>query len=169
LVSGDINKKIIYDCNGRITELGLKNSNCKILPVNSVLIALNGQGKTRASVAILKTEAACNQSLVAIVPIMYSEILSKFIFYSLKNLYYKIRDITGQKKRRGLNMKLVYQLPLPLPPLSEQHRIVSKVEELMKKCDELESSIKQGQTYTDQLMQSVLRDALKPGGEKIVE
>lgn len=163
LVSGDINKKIIYDCKGRITELALKNSNCKILPINSVLIALNGQGKTRASVAILKIKAACNQSLVAIIPILNNEIFTKYIFYSLKNIYYQIRDITGQKKRRGLNMKLVYQLPIPLPPLAEQRRIVMKIEELMNKCDELEINIKQGQRYTEQLMQSVLRDALKSG------
>ena len=58
LVSGDINKGEIYDCEGRITAEGLKNSNCKILPPNSVLIALAGQGKTRASVAILRVPAA---------------------------------------------------------------------------------------------------------------
>jgi type I restriction enzyme S subunit len=40
LVSGDINQKVIDDCEGRITEVGMKNSNTKYLPVNSVLIAL---------------------------------------------------------------------------------------------------------------------------------
>ena len=68
LVSGDINKKIIKDCNGRITQLGLENSSAKYLPVNSVMIALNGQGKTRGTVALLKTKATCNQSLVSIHP-----------------------------------------------------------------------------------------------------
>lgn len=45
LVSGDINKGEITECDGRITEEGLKNSNCKIIPGNSVLIALNGQAR----------------------------------------------------------------------------------------------------------------------------
>ena len=45
LVSGDIHKKEIFDCKGRITNIAIKESNAKILPVNSVLIALNGQGK----------------------------------------------------------------------------------------------------------------------------
>ncbi|GAX61580.1 restriction endonuclease S subunit [Candidatus Scalindua japonica] len=42
LVSGDIHKGEIFDCDGRITEKGLDASNCKILPINSVMIALNG-------------------------------------------------------------------------------------------------------------------------------
>ena len=46
LVSGDIHKGEIFDCEGRITKKGVENSNAKFLPKDSVLIALNGQGKT---------------------------------------------------------------------------------------------------------------------------
>jgi type I restriction enzyme S subunit len=42
LVSGDIHQGEIYDCEGRITEAGMRNSNAKFLPVDSVMIALNG-------------------------------------------------------------------------------------------------------------------------------
>ncbi len=45
LVSGDINKGEITECDGRITNAGLENSNCKVIPANSVLIALNGQAR----------------------------------------------------------------------------------------------------------------------------
>ena len=121
LVSGDINKNEIYDCEGRITETGLNNSNCKILPKNSVLIALNGQGKTRATSAILKVEAACNQSLVAIIPKYEFLISPEFLYLNLKYRYYEIRDITGQKQRRGLNMGLISDLSISVPPLHEQH------------------------------------------------
>lgn len=138
LVSGDINQGVIYDCEGRITEKGLKSSNCRILPKNTVLIALNGQGKTRATVALLKLPATCNQSLVGIIP--YDELIidSSFLLLALRYRYYEIRDITGQKQRRGLNMGLVSELSIPLPPLSEQHCIVAKVDELMALCDQLE-------------------------------
>ncbi len=83
LVSGDINKGEIFNCNGRITELALKESNAKILPINSVLIALNGQGKTRGTVALLRTKAACNQSLVSINPDK-DKMIPEFLFYVLK-------------------------------------------------------------------------------------
>lgn len=139
LVSGDINRREITACDGRITKKGLENSNCKVIPANSVLIALNGQGKTRATVAILRMPAALNQSLVAMIPYSHELLLPEYIYWNLRGRYYAIRDITGQDQRRGLNMKLVGQLSLPIPPVAEQMRIVAKVDELMALCDRLEA------------------------------
>ena len=127
LVSGDINLDIINDCKGRITELGLKNSNAKFLPINSVMIALNGQGKTRGSVAILNTKATCNQSLVSIIPKDPNEIKSEIIYYILKSRYNEIRKLTGDSgnDRRGLNMPIIRKIELFYPiNLSEQNEII---------------------------------------------
>lgn len=139
LASGDINRREIFECDGRITEAGLANSNCKILPKDSVLIALNGQGKTRATVALLRIPAACNQSLVALTPFDVGIITPEYLFLSLRYRYHEIRDITGRDQRRGLNMGLVSELSVPLAPLAEQKRIVAKVDELMSLCDQLET------------------------------
>ena len=49
----------------------------------------------------------------------------------------------------------------PLPPFEIQNRIVSKLEELMTYCDELETSVKESQNYNEQLLQQVLREALE--------
>lgn len=138
LVSGDINKNEIFECEGRISDLGIQSSNCKIIPENSLLIALNGQGKTRATVAILRIPAALNQSLVAMIPFSNHIVKIEFLYLALKYRYYEIRDITGQNQRRGLNMGLVSELSIPLPPLAEQKRIVAKVDSLMALCDRLE-------------------------------
>ena len=51
---------------------------------------------------------------------------------------------------------------VPLPPLSEQNRIVQKIEELMQYCNELEASIKQSESQNEKLLQQVLREALQP-------
>jgi type I restriction enzyme S subunit len=156
LVSGDIHGNEIYDCEGRITELGLSNSNCKILPENSILIALNGQGKTRATVAMLRCEAACNQSLVAMISKYNELILPEFILLNLKYRYTEIRDITGQNQRRGLNMGLVGDLSVSVPPLSEQHRIVAKVDELMALCEQLEQQHSNAQEAHENLVSQLL-------------
>lgn len=161
LVSGDINQGVIEDCEGRITEEGLASSNCKILPPKTVLIALNGQGKTRASVALLNVPAACNQSLVGMIPFDAYILDPAFLLLSLRYRYYEIRDITGQNQRRGLNMGLVAELSIPLPPLAEQHRIVAKVDELMVLCDQLEQqqtdNLSAHQTLVETLLGALTR------------
>ncbi len=55
----------------------------------------------------------------------------------------------------------VYPKLIPLPPLSEQHRIVKTFEQLMQLCDELQYSIQQNKIENEKLLQGALRDALK--------
>lgn len=127
LVSGDIHKGEIFDCDGRITRLALEESNARLLPLDSVLIALNGQGKTRGTVAILRTEAACNQSLVSINP-EKDKLLSEFLLYVLRGKYQEIRNINGDNQRGGLNMPLIRSIEIPIPSLKIQKQIVEKIE-----------------------------------------
>jgi type I restriction enzyme M protein len=135
LVSGDIHKGKIYDCEGRITELGMRESNARYLPENSVMIALNGQGKTRGSVALLKTKATCNQSLVAITPNDDKQLLSEYLYEVLRSMYMDIRNLTGHGERSGLNMPIIRGIQIPLPPLSIQEEIVAEIEGYQKIID----------------------------------
>lgn len=135
LVSGDIHKEEIFDCDNRITEKGLKNSNAKILPLNSVLIALNGQGKTRGTVAILRTEATCNQSIVSIMPEDSNLLLPEYLYLVLKSMYREIREITGDNQRSGLNMPIIRRIQIPLASIAEQKEIVAEYFEEKKIID----------------------------------
>ena len=99
LVSGDIHGFEIWDCEKRITQKAVENSNARVLPKDSVLIALNGQGKTRGTVALLRMEGAtCNQSLVAITPSQPTRVLVEFIFSVLRSMYADIRALTVSYK-----------------------------------------------------------------------
>ncbi len=124
LVSGDIHKGEIFDCSGRITQLGLDNSNAKFLPINSVLIALNGQGKTRGTVAMLRMLATCNQSLVSIFPNDPNVLLPEFIYFNLKQKYIEIRQITGDNQRSGLNIPIIKNISINVPETSIQKKII---------------------------------------------
>ncbi|MDO9317394.1 MAG: restriction endonuclease subunit S [Gammaproteobacteria bacterium] len=131
LVSGDIHAREIFDCEGRITNEGMNNSNAKLLPINSVMIALNGQGKTRGSVALLRTEATCNQSLVCIIPKEPAKLLPEFLYANLHGRYQEIRYLTSDadNDRRGLNMPIIRDIDIPIAPIEEQQRIVSLLDE----------------------------------------
>ncbi len=133
LVSGDIHKGEIFNCEGRITKKGVENSNAKFLPKDSVLIALNGQGKTRGTVALLRMEkSTCNQSLVSIDPKNKNILVSEFIYHQLKSMYQEIRKITGDNQRSGLNIPIIKTIKIPLPPLEVQKQIVAQIEEEQK-------------------------------------
>ena len=164
LVSGDINQREIFDCDGRITDEGLANSNAKYLPENSVLIALNGQGKTRGTVALLRTKATCNQSLVSIYPKSDLILDTKFLFYVLDGMYGKIRTMTGDSgnDRRGLNMPLIRGIEIPLPPLAEQNRIVTVLDAAFAETVTVINSIKTKSKKYHALKSQILSKELQP-------
>lgn len=67
--------------------------------------------------------------------------------------------VSGSTKQVELNTSTVIALPIPLPPLAEQHRIVAKVDELMALCDALErqteDSLKNHQTLVETCLASL--------------
>jgi type I restriction enzyme S subunit len=167
LVSGDINKGEIFDCDGRITEEGMNSSNTKYLPINSVLIALNGQGKTRGTVAMLRTKATCNQSLVCIFPKKNIKLLPEFLFCNLHGRYEEIRKITGDggNDRRGLNMPLIRSLKIPLPPIPEQQRIVAILDEAFRVIERSRNNARQNLQNAKEFFESYLQGVFENKGE----
>ena len=121
--SGEVNKKYVYETDRTITQLGYKKCSTKMIPVNTVVIALAGQGKTRGTVALTKIELCTNQSLCAI--INKSEYNSEYLFHYLSSQYQELRKISsgGDASRGGLNLKLVGSYRVPLPCLAEQQKI----------------------------------------------
>lgn len=160
LVSGDIHRREITDCEGRITELGLQNSNARPLPVNSVIIALNGQGKTRGTVALLRAEATCNQSLVSINPINHSQLSSEFLYWNLHGRYEEIRRMTGDdgNERRGLNMPLIRNIVIPIPPIEEQRRIVAVLDEAFAAIDTATTNAEKNLANSRELFEAAFRE-----------
>jgi type I restriction enzyme S subunit len=61
-----------------------------------------------------------------------------------------------------LNVGLIEQTPIPLPPLAEQHRIVAKVDELMGLCDRLEASLTASAHTRLTLLDALIAEALDP-------
>ena len=77
----------------------------------------------------------------------------RFLFVALQTL-----DLArlGKGVKPGLNRSEAYQLPIVVPPLAEQHRIVGKVDELMTLCDELEVTQAKRERRRDRLVTATL-------------
>lgn len=57
-----------------------------------------------------------------------------------------------------INQTTVQAIPIPLPPLQDQRRIVAKVEELMKACDHLEASLRLAEERASELVEAVVQE-----------
>ncbi|MCO5156825.1 MAG: restriction endonuclease subunit S [Aquamicrobium sp.] len=60
-------------------------------------------------------------------------------------------------------------IPVGLPPLAEQHRIVAKVDALMALCDRLEAALITADTTRARLLEALLHEALEPAAEAVTE
>ena len=138
--SGEVNLKSVYETEKYITESGLKNSSAKIVPKNSIVIALAGQGTTRGKVARTRIDLTTNQSL-AFLTFDEAQINSDYVYYFLETQYENLRQISsGSGTRGGLNLKMISNYEIPIPALAEQKRIVS----ILDKFDALTTSLTEG-------------------------
>jgi len=68
-----------------------------------------------------------------------------------------------------INQTTLVSLPIPLPPLAEQHRIVAKVDALMALCDRLEASLDAVATTRRRLLDALLAEALAPAEPQVLD
>jgi restriction endonuclease S subunit/very-short-patch-repair endonuclease len=104
---------------------------------------------------------ALAQRIITIQPILLN---NSFLLYSILSNVIQNQLIKKQSgaTAKGIKSSRLVGTLIPLPPTSEQHRIVTKIEQLMKLCDDLEQAIQQNQKYTKELLQVALREALEP-------
>jgi type I restriction enzyme S subunit len=63
---------------------------------------------------------------------------------------------------QNLNQSILLNLVIGLPPLAEQHRIVSRLGELMALCDQFEAQLTTTEANSRRLLEAVLHEALNP-------
>lgn len=137
--TGELNNGWIYDTEEKITDEGLKKSSAKLFPPYSVLIAM--YGATIGKVAILGVPATTNQACACAV--CNQSLLYMYLFYyciSQKNVFIEKGKGGAQP---NISQIILKQHPIPLPPLSEQQRIVERIEELFAKLDEAKERLQE--------------------------
>ncbi len=159
VTSASTNRLFISQADKFISDLALEETNCRIYPKHTLIVAMYGQGKTRGQVSELLIEAATNQACAAIIFDQSTIHCKDYIKLFFQKIYDEIRETAASGPQPNLNVQKIKNILVPLPPLSEQKRIVEKVSQLMKFCDELENDIKKNQQNSELLMEATLKEA----------
>ncbi len=86
---------------------------------------------------------------------------ARFFEYFLRTAKNDLHEFAPSTAQKNINLGILMEVLIPLPPLAEQRRIVAKVDELMAVCDRLEASLATGEETRGRLMEAVLWEALE--------
>ena len=134
-----INKEIT-ETEEKITKFALENTSLKLFPVNTILIAMYGQGQTRGRSAILKVESTTNQACGAIFPNKIDNPV--FIWHQLMLRYSELRELGRGGNQPNLNGQLIKNFELIFPPLSLQNEFADFVAQVDKSQFACQKAIK---------------------------
>lgn len=134
-----------------ISPAGLSNSSARLMPKGSVLFS------SRAPigyVAIADAELSTNQGFKSCVP--YIKDSAEYIYYFLLASAKKIDAEASGTTFKEVSGAIVSKILFPLPPLSEQLKIISRANELMALCDQLEQHSLTNLDAHQQLVETLL-------------
>ena len=135
LSSGEVNQYRITEASEFITKKALHECSLRLLPRDTIVIGMIGQGKTRGLSASLEIEASINQNLAAIIPSKNLE--SDYLLYMFQSMYDYLREFGRGGNQAALNCEILSALKMPFPPFEEQLLICEHLGAHLKKFDAL--------------------------------
>ncbi|MBV2193232.1 MAG: restriction endonuclease subunit S [Azonexus sp.] len=160
VTSGETSQQFVSETREKISAKAVAETNVTIYPPGTLIVAMYGQGKTRGQITELLIPAGTNQACAAIQLIEQASAHRSYIKIFFQKAYEDIRSLAEGGAQPNLNVGKISETVLPLPPLSEQHRIVAKVDELMALCDQLKSHLSDGQTTQLHLADALVEQAI---------
>ena len=153
LKSGELNDNTQLRGSGEtVTELAVQKGSFRINCPGDVLIAM--YGATIGKLAILAEKAVTNQAVCGCTP--FEGVFNKYLFLFLLSQREGFYATSEGGAQPNISKAKIVGWPISLPPLAEQHRIVSKVDELMALCDRLEAARTEREATRNRLSASSL-------------
>ena len=143
-----------------ITDSGLQNSSAKLLPVNSIILS------SRAPIgylAINKKPISTNQGCKGIVPKKSLDYL--FLYYFLKSSIELLNSLGSGTTFKELSGSKLAEVQIPIPPLSEQKRIVAILDKAFESISKAKENTEQNLKNAKEVFESYLQAVFEKKGD----
>ena len=147
----ELQNNVICNTDEKITQAGLDNSSAKIIPPNTVLIAMYGQGKTRGMTGYTSIECATNQACACILPC--EQFNQNYLWRYMILSYDKLRDMAKGGNQPNLNIGIIKNFPVLKPPIELQNDFAAFVERVDQQKQTIQQSLEKLELLKKALMQ----------------
>jgi len=152
----------IARANGRITkhsqtynEIGLLQS--RLFPSGTVCITI---AANIADTAVLAYPACFPDSVVGFIPQqgMFEAVLA---MYYIKLIQSDLEIFAPATAQKNINLEILYEVAVPVPPIDEQREIVKLIDSLFKTTENVEQQYQKAKSQLNHLNQSILSKAFR--------
>lgn len=143
----------VYEAEEHITETALRNSAAKLLPPNTVLMAM--YGATVGQLALLGREMTCNQAACAMI-VDPSKADFRYLYYALLNDRPRIIGRANGAAQQNLSARIIKSLDYRFPSLEEQHAISATLGALDDKIEANRRAIDRMEALGSALLEEAL-------------
>ena len=138
--------KYVYSTTRTITDAGVRSAHLQILPIGTVLLSSRAPiGK----VAITKVPMYCNQGFKNLV--CGKDLINDYVYWFLKHNTDYLNSLGTGATFKEISKKVVEQIPIPVPPIAEQEKIVAELDCLSGIIEKKKQQLKE----LDNLAQSI--------------
>ena len=153
LKTGEVKKGYVWEVEEYITERGLKESSAKLIPANSLIVAMYGDGNTAGNVAMNKVPLATNQACCNFT--LNPKIADyRYIYHYLKGSYSNLVGLKLGGSQQNLNAATLKAFPINVPPLVTQQKIAA----ILSAYDDLIANHQRRLTLLERMAEDIYRE-----------
>ncbi|WP_406377843.1 restriction endonuclease subunit S [[Kitasatospora] papulosa] len=159
--SGDLNERVIGETDECITEVGFAESSVRLLPADTVLVAMYGGFGQIGRTARLAVPSTTNQAISALTDLR-ADVVPAYLHQALKAGRPKWRLVAASsRKDPNISKRDVENFDFPLPGLDEQREIVDVLEGMESATDMLAGELYRLSAFRSALLASLLNQEIE--------
>ena len=163
--SGELNDLYTSPPERHVSLLGIESSNAKLFPEGSLLIGMYDTAALKMS--ILDRAGAFNQAIAGVRPNERIDLV--FVLHAINAIR---ESVLGQRRgvrQKNLSLGKIREIPIPVPPLAEQQRIVGLLDEAFEGLATAKANAEKNLQNARALFESHLQSVFTQRGKGWVE